>query len=87
MRQCPKEEFMTKEEKHRVLSPYVKAIVLDVLGFKEGTLLVRHLGVPLLSSTELKYSDCKALIDRITSRAKSWTNKYLSHAGRIQLIN
>lgn len=46
---------------------------------------MRYLGIPHLS-TKLEYSDCKALIDKITSRAKSWTNKYLSYAGRIQLI-
>lgn len=67
------------------VSPSVKAVILNLLGFKEGTLLVRYLGGPLFS-TKLKLFDCKALIDRITSKVKSWTNKYLSYAGIVQLI-
>lgn len=62
-----------------------KQLILEKLGFKEGSLPVRYLGVPLIS-TKLKYADCKVLIDKIISRTKSWTNKYLSYAGRIQLI-
>ncbi|KAH7866207.1 hypothetical protein Vadar_017075 [Vaccinium darrowii] len=65
--------------------PTVKQAILEALHFQEGTLPVRYLGVPLIS-TKLKYTDCKALIDRITNRTKSWANKYLSYAGRIQLV-
>jgi hypothetical protein len=59
--------------------------ILHLLGFKEGTLPVRYLGVPLLS-TKLKYIDCKSMIDKITSRTKSWTNRDLTYVGRVQLI-
>ena len=59
--------------------------ILQLLGFKEGTLPVRYLGVPLLS-TKLKYIDCKTMIDKITSRTKTWTNRDLTYAGRVQLI-
>lgn len=62
-----------------------KKDILEVLGFKEGHLLVRYLGVPLLS-TELKASDSKILVDKITARTKSWANRDLTYAGRIQLI-
>lgn len=63
----------------------VKQSILDALHFQEGSLPVRYLGVPLIS-TKLKYVDCKSLIDKITNRTKSWANKYLTYAGRIQLI-
>lgn len=46
---------------------------------------VRYLGVPLITS-KLKATDCKVLVDKITARVKSWTNKSLSYAGRVQLI-
>lgn len=67
------------------VQPTVKSDILHTLGFKEGSLPVRYLGVPLLS-TKLKYCDCKPMIDRIIAKTKSWTNRYLSYAGRIQLI-
>src|SRR4051812_33726147 len=46
---------------------------------------VRYLGVPLVSG-RLKHCDCQPLVDRITSRIHSWTAKYLTFAGRLQLI-
>lgn len=55
-------------------------------GFQEGTLPVRYLGVPIISS-RLRKVHCIALIDRITARAQSWTQRFLSYAGRLQLIS
>ena len=46
---------------------------------------MRYLGVPLVS-TSLRSSDCNILIERIISRAKSWSSRFLSYAGRLQLI-
>ena len=46
---------------------------------------MRYLGVPLVS-TSLRSSDCTILIERIISRAKSWSSRFLSYTGRIQLI-
>lgn len=63
----------------------VKTSILDTLGFKEGILPMKYLDVPLIS-TKLKYSDCQILIDKIIGRTKSWANKYLSYAGRVQLV-
>ena len=37
-------------------------------------------------STKLTASNCKSLVDRITSRVSSWTARFLSFAGRLQLI-
>lgn len=56
-----------------------------ILGFNEGYLPFRYLGVPLISS-KLRKVDCIALVDRITSRIKSWTCRFLSYAGRVQLV-
>ena len=59
--------------------------ILSLLGYNAGCLPVRYLGVPLISS-RLKGSDCRALVDRIIARAKSWTCRALSYAGRLQLV-
>ena len=50
-----------------------------------GTLPVWYLGIPLIT-TKLKAADCMELVDRITSRIWNWTAKFLSYAGRLQLI-
>ncbi|XP_028095880.1 uncharacterized protein LOC114295779 [Camellia sinensis] len=63
----------------------LRASILNVASFTEGTLPVKYLGVPLIT-TKLRASDCKQLVDRITKRINSWTNKLLSYAGRAQLI-
>ena len=46
---------------------------------------VRYLGVPLIS-TRLTASHCKPLVDSITARASSWTTRFLSFVGHLQLI-
>lgn len=56
-----------------------------MLGIPPGVLPIRFLGVPLISS-KLRQSDCQPLIHRITARVTSWTSRYLSYAGRVQLI-
>lgn len=56
------------------------------LGMKLGTLPVRYLGVPLISG-KLRLQGCQPLIDKITSRIKSWTSKFLTFAGRLLLID
>jgi len=59
--------------------------ILSLLEFKEGFLPVKYLGVPLIS-TKLKHEDCRNMIARITARTKTWTNRDLTYAGRLQLI-
>ncbi|KAB1204039.1 LINE-1 retrotransposable element ORF2 protein [Morella rubra] len=63
----------------------VQGRMIEMLGFAVGTLSVRYLGVPLISS-RLEKSDCQTLCNRILARIKSWVNNYLSYAGRLQLI-
>ncbi|KAL0304698.1 UNVERIFIED_CONTAM: hypothetical protein Sangu_3069000 [Sesamum angustifolium] len=62
-----------------------KQQMIDVLGFQEGFLPVRYLGVPLISS-RLKIADCKPLIDKLDSRIAGWSHLNLSFARRAQLI-
>ncbi|KAL6205027.1 hypothetical protein ACLB2K_022292 [Fragaria x ananassa] len=59
--------------------------VLQVTNFSLGTCPVRYLGIPLITS-KLRMQDCSPLLDRIETRIKSWENKVLSFAGRLQLI-
>ena len=54
-------------------------------GFKLGTLPVRYLGVPLVTR-QLTDRDCAPLVEKITARINTWTSKFLSYAGRFQLI-
>lgn len=56
-----------------------------MLGFEVGTLPIRYLGLPLLS-TRLSHSDCIPLFDHIITRIKSWKARDLSFAGRVLLV-
>lgn len=50
-----------------------------------GSLPVRYLGVPLQPS-KLTASDYQPLLDKVKGRISSWTNRHLSFAGRLQLL-
>ncbi|GJU05521.1 putative reverse transcriptase domain-containing protein [Tanacetum coccineum] len=52
---------------------------------KKGKLPVKYLGVPLVS-TRLIYRDCKELVENVKSKINDWKNKFLSFAGRVQLV-
>lgn len=68
------------------VSDRMKALLLEDLQMKEGSLPIRYLGVPLISS-KLSDADCRLLIDRIFGQLDSWTSKNLSFAGRLQLLS
>ncbi|KAL0439818.1 UNVERIFIED_CONTAM: hypothetical protein Slati_2464800 [Sesamum latifolium] len=59
--------------------------ILDLMGFQEGFLPIKYLGVPLIAS-RLTVADCQPLIDRITSRLAGWNHLTLSLAGHTQLL-
>ena len=61
------------------------SLIHQALPFSVGTLPPKYLGVPLIT-TKLKKGDCSDLIQKISSRILAWTSKFLSYAGRIQLI-
>ncbi|XP_050233389.1 uncharacterized protein LOC126681877 [Mercurialis annua] len=63
-----------------------KSEILSLIGFQEGKLPVKYLGLPLVSS-RFSNDHCNGLIQRITTRVNSWSAKSLSFAGRLQLIN
>ncbi|XP_050207768.1 uncharacterized protein LOC126657165 [Mercurialis annua] len=60
--------------------------ILSFLGFKHGSLPVKYLGLPLLT-TRLSGTNCNEMISKISSRVSSWAAKSLSYTGRLQLIN
>ncbi|XP_022015024.1 uncharacterized protein LOC110914542 [Helianthus annuus] len=64
---------------------YFKSAILNIMPFKEGSLPVRYLGVPLISSG-LLYRDCNVLLEKLDKKIMHWRNKLLSFAGRVQLI-
>lgn len=53
--------------------------------FASGTLPVRYLGLPLLTK-RMTVNDYLPLIEKIRKRISSWTGRFLSYAGRSQLI-
>ncbi|GJY47080.1 reverse transcriptase domain-containing protein [Tanacetum coccineum] len=57
----------------------------NMSGLVPSFLPVRYLGVPLISS-RLLYQDCKVLVQKLESWVNDWRNKFLSLAGRLQLI-
>ncbi|GJR34250.1 RNA-directed DNA polymerase, eukaryota, reverse transcriptase zinc-binding domain protein [Tanacetum coccineum] len=63
----------------------VKDDMLEILPFKCGKLPMRYLGVPLLAKS-LGVKDCQNLLDSVENIINCWRNKFLSYAGRIQLI-
>ena len=56
------------------------------LGISAGSLPIRYLGMPLTTKS-LTPLDYEPLVDKVRSRMLSWSNKSLSFAGRLQLIN
>ncbi|GJZ87926.1 DNA helicase [Tanacetum coccineum] len=59
--------------------------ILAVLPFEEEKLPVKYLGVPLVPS-RFVYRDCAELVERVKRRISDWKNKFLSFAGRAQLV-
>ena len=59
--------------------------ILTIMGFQEGQLPMRYLGLPLLSS-RLSISDCQPLLLKIDARINGWEGISLSYAGRIQIV-
>ncbi|XP_011101787.1 uncharacterized protein LOC105179848 [Sesamum indicum] len=76
------------QKSHVIISRSVqgwKNQILEAMGFQEGQLPMRYLGLPLLSS-RLSISDCQPLLLKIDARINGWEGLSLSYAGRIQII-
>ncbi|XP_077232361.1 uncharacterized protein LOC143869152 [Tasmannia lanceolata] len=63
----------------------LKGHIRRVLQMNEGALPMKYLGLPLTSG-RLTNGDCIPLISKIRGRIASWTNRFLSKAGRVELI-
>ncbi|GJV95336.1 RNA-directed DNA polymerase, eukaryota, reverse transcriptase zinc-binding domain protein [Tanacetum coccineum] len=63
----------------------IKEQISLALPFKEGSLPVRYLGVPMMSK-KLRNEDCRVLNDNFKKRIFDWRNKYLSYAGIISSV-
>ncbi|KAL9673455.1 hypothetical protein QQ045_029713 [Rhodiola kirilowii] len=61
------------------------AWVEGIIGTKASSLPIRYLGLPL-TSRSLSRKDCDILIEKISSRLKCWSNRFLSRAGRRVLV-
>ncbi|KAL0287140.1 UNVERIFIED_CONTAM: hypothetical protein Sradi_7131400 [Sesamum radiatum] len=59
--------------------------LIDIMGFQEGTLPLKYLGVPLVAS-RLSIADCQPLIQKVEGRLAGWNTLNLSFAGRLQLL-
>lgn len=55
------------------------------MGLQQGSFPVCYLGVPL-SSKKMRNQDFQPLLDKLAKKFSSWSVKYLSFAGRLQLI-
>ena len=67
---------VVEEERSRILRNFP---------FPEGKLHVRYLGLPLMAKTMSK-QDYVPLVERVRSKISTWTCRFLSYAGRLQLI-
>lgn len=65
-----------EEEKGRILRNFP---------FAEGRLPVRYLGLPLMTKGMCK-TDYLPLVEKVRSRINTWKSRFLSYAGRLQLI-
>ena len=63
-----------------------RTALFALTGFREGKLPVAYFGVPLVTAC-LKVADCNRLVEITASRITHWTARFLSYAGRLQLVN
>ncbi|KAL2225018.1 UNVERIFIED_CONTAM: hypothetical protein Sindi_3031200, partial [Sesamum indicum] len=76
------------QKSHLIISRSAQGLreeMLETLGFQEGLLPLRYLGLPLLSS-RLTNADCQPLLVKIDKRIAGWEGMALSYAGRVQII-
>lgn len=59
--------------------------ILRDFPFAEGTLPVKYLGLPLMTKA-MRKNDYLPLVEKIRSRINTWQSRFLSYAGRLQLI-
>lgn len=62
-----------------------KSRILRNFPMDKGELPVRYLGLPLMTKA-MRNQDYQPLLEKIRQRISTWTSRYLSYAGRLQLI-
>ncbi|XP_074293150.1 uncharacterized protein LOC141620088 [Silene latifolia] len=67
------------------VQPQTVDAILQVSGFKKGSLPFKYLGVPI-SSKKLTKTEGRKLMDKITTRIRSWGANHLSYAGLIVCV-
>ncbi|XP_074310236.1 uncharacterized protein LOC141646033 [Silene latifolia] len=68
------------------VSPTVKAQILQVTGFSEGSFPFRYLGFPL-DTARLHSDTYGTLLSKIQTHLQHWSTKFFSYAGKVQLLN
>uniref|UniRef100_A0A803PV51 Reverse transcriptase domain-containing protein n=1 Tax=Cannabis sativa TaxID=3483 RepID=A0A803PV51_CANSA len=63
-----------------------KRAILNLMNMEEGSFPLRYLGVKL-RLTNWKTSDCGCILDKVNLKLNNWASKFLSFAGRAQLIH
>lgn len=63
----------------------IRTEIVNRFKFSAGTLPVRYLGLPLTTKS-MQSSDYQPLIESLKKRIGSWKNRFLSYAGRLELI-
>ncbi|XP_047270331.1 uncharacterized protein LOC107874342 [Capsicum annuum] len=67
------------------VSQEVKSEILHLLGYAEGTLPFKYLGVPL-ATKKLNISQCLPLDEKITAKITYWSARMFSYVGKVHLI-
>lgn len=67
------------------VSENVAGDILNYTGFIRASFPITYLGLPLIT-TKLRNSDCLPLVQKICRKFELWTCRFLSYAGRLQLI-
>ncbi|XP_010430719.1 PREDICTED: uncharacterized protein LOC104714953 [Camelina sativa] len=68
------------------VSSSMRDTLLAHFPFESASLPVRYLGLPLLTRM-MTPADCTPLIEKIRQRISSWKHRFLSFAGRLQLLS
>ncbi|KAL0290462.1 UNVERIFIED_CONTAM: hypothetical protein Sradi_7049400 [Sesamum radiatum] len=69
----------------RLITERDRQNILNLVGFQEGNLPIKYLGVPLTAS-RLTVADCRPILEKVSARLAGWAHLNLSLAGRAQLL-
>lgn len=86
---CALSGLQVNNTKLKLFAAGMSRLVLDDIHFTIKFSIfqspIRYLGFSLVSK-QLSIKDCKVLIDKIITRIKHWTSRFLSNAGPLQFI-